>query len=197
MAGLRPRHDARDPRRTAVVEEAGNERLVAVSDTGFGANDVDFLNMMGDLEAPDGFGDVFGGVPALPSEALEAMTIGEVLDYQRRIQALGTQSSAVGRYQFIHDTLARLVNELGISPDLVFDGEVRTFLARVRMSDCGFYDPATPSGALGNCLAGTWAALPLLEGPRRGQSAYEGDGLNHALVNPATVVAVLDSRFTW
>jgi len=164
---------------------------------GFAANDVDFLNMMGNVEAPGGFGQVFGGVPILPPESLEEMTIGEVLDYQQRIRALGTLSSAVGRYQFIHETLRHLVAELGISPDLVFDGEVQTFLARALMAECGFYETDRDQIALANCLAGVWASLPVVEGPQRGRSAYAEDGLNRALVAPETVLAVLDSRFVW
>lgn len=166
-------------------------------EVGFSANDVDFLNLMGDLEAPGGFGQVFNGVPLLPPERLEEMTIGEVLAYQRQIRALGTVSSAVGRYQFIHNTLQRLVSDLGISDDLIFDGEVQTFLARALMSDCGFYEPAQDSLVLADCLAGVWAALPVATGPRRGQSAYADDGLNRALVDPERVVSVLDSRFVW
>lgn len=171
-------------------------QVVEVS-TGFAANDVDFLNMMGNVEAPEGFGQVFNGVPILPPERLEEMTIGEVLAYQRQIRALGTLSSAVGRYQFIYQTLNRLVAELGIAPDLVFDGEVQTFLARALMSDCGFYETDRDSVALADCLAGVWASLPQVTGTMRGQSAYAADGVNRALVSPETVLAVLDSRFVW
>lgn len=164
---------------------------------GFGANDVKFLNLMGDLEAPEGFGDVFEGVPLLPPERLEEMTIGEVLAYQRQIRRLGTQSSAVGRYQFIYPTLSRLTSELGISDDLVFDSEVQTFLARTLMADCGFYDPEQDPFVLADCLAGVWAALPETTGLHQGRSAYWQDGLNRALVQPQVVLDVLEARFTW
>lgn len=169
----------------------------ATVSAGFGANDVDFLNMMGDLEGPDGFGDVFNGVPLLPPERLEAMTIGEVLAYQRRIRGMGTVSSAVGRYQFIYPTLLRLVTELGISDDLVFDSEVQTFLARALMAECGFYETDRDVSVLADCLAGVWAALPMVTGSHRGKSVYAEDGLNRALVAPDTVVAVLAGRFVW
>ena len=36
---------------------------------GFAANDVEFLNLMGNVEAPDGFGQVFDGVPLDPRVA--------------------------------------------------------------------------------------------------------------------------------
>ncbi|MFG6080508.1 hypothetical protein ACEUZ9_001112 [Paracoccus litorisediminis] len=168
-----------------------------VDATGFTANDTDFLNLMGNLEGPRGFGTVSDLAPALPWSELDSMTIGEVLDYQVRIRRMGTQSSAVGRYQFIHATLVQILRTHGISREMVFDGEIQTFLARLLMRDCGFYDVATPIDRLGNCLAGRWAALPLLSGPDAGLSAYHDDGLNHHLVSSNDFRNVLETRFRW
>jgi hypothetical protein len=169
----------------------------AQADMGFAANDVEFLNLMGDLEAPRGFGMVSGFAPSPPPRTLTDMTLDEVLAYQERIRAMGTVSSAVGRYQFIYPTLRRLVRDLGIAGGLVFDAEVQTFLARYLMRDCGFYDRATEVVDLGNCLAGVWAALPVVSGPRRGQSVYADDGINRALVPPDVLIDVLTRRFDW
>lgn len=163
----------------------------------FGANDAPFLNLVGDLEGPAGFGDVYDRVPFLPPAALDAMTIGQVLHYQRDILEDGTVSSAVARYQFLHDTLVALVDRLDLHEDLVFDGEVQTYLARHLMARCGFYDPNVDVGPLGDCLAGIWAALPVLTGPSMGRSAYEGIAGNKALVTPETVRQVLADRFSW
>lgn len=56
--------------------------------------------------------------------------------------------------------------------------------------------------AFGNLLAMEWAALPVLSTIRgqvatvhRGQSFYDGDGLNSAHVPPEDVEEVLDSFF--
>jgi len=163
----------------------------------FGANDAPFLNLVGDLEGPAGFGDVYDGVPFLPPAALDAMTIGQVLHYQRDILEDGTVSSAVARYQFLHDTLVALVDRLDLHEDLVFDGEVQTYLARHLMAGCGFYEPSVEVDALGDCLAGIWAALPLLSGPEAGRSVYEGIAGNKALIDPETVRQVLADRFAW
>ncbi|TQM89979.1 hypothetical protein [Roseinatronobacter monicus] len=165
--------------------------------TSFAANDVEFLNLMGNLEGPRGFGTISDFAPALPDRPLTEMTLAEVLDYQREIRALGTISSAVGRYQFIYLTLRDLVETHGISDSLVFDGEVQTYLARFLMHQCGFFDHATPNVQLANCLAGVWAALPLVSGPERGQSAYAADGVNKAFTTPETVLDVLGRRFEW
>ncbi|TQM90100.1 hypothetical protein BD293_4020 [Roseinatronobacter monicus] len=100
-------------------------------------------------------------------------------------------------YQFIYLTLRDLVETHGISDSLVFDGEVQTYLARFLMHQCGFFDHATPNVQLANCLAGVWAALPLVSGPERGQSAYAADGINKAFAAPETVLDVLGRRFKW
>lgn len=171
--------------------------LTAQTEMRFSANDVAFLNLMGDVEGPRGFGTVSDFAPVLPDAALTEMTLAQVLDYQRQIRALGTISSAVGRYQFIYPTLQRLVSEQGIAANLIFDAEVQTYLARFLMHECGFYDPQTDLLTLGNCLAGVWAALPLVSGPRQGQSAYADDGINHAFVSTDQVLRVLQQRFDW
>ncbi len=165
--------------------------------TSFAANDVEFLNLMGNLEGPRGFGTISDFAPVLPDRPLTEMTLAEVLAYQREIRAMGTISSAVGRYQFIYLTLLGLVETHGISDGLIFDGEVQTYLARFLMHDCGFYDPATSLVRLGNCLASVWAALPMVSGPSRGLSVYASDGVNRALIAPDAVLEVLARRFAW
>lgn len=163
----------------------------------FAANDVAFLNLMGNLEGPYGFDTVSGFAPVAPDRPLTQMTLSEVIAYQEKIRSLGTVSSAVGRYQFIYRTLYDLVHRHGISGDLVFDGEVQTYLARFLMHNCGFYTSDTHVVALANCLATVWAALPVVSGPGTGKSYYEDDGINAALTTPATVLRVLEGRFQW
>jgi len=163
----------------------------------FAANDVAFLNLMGDLEAPRGFDTVSGFAPVPPPVPLTTMTLDEVLRYQERIRAMGTVSSAVGRYQFIYPTLRWLVEDLGIAGNLRFDAEVQTYLARFLMHGCGFYEHETRLAELGNCLAGVWAALPVVSGPGRGRSVYADDGINRALVAPEVLLDVLTRRFDW
>lgn len=165
--------------------------------TSFAANDAEFLNLMGNLEGPRGFGTVSDFAPALPDRPLTEMTLAEVLHYQREIRAMGTISSAVGRYQFIYPTLRALIEAHGLSDELRFDSEVQTYLARFLIYHCGFYDPATPDVQLANCLAGVWAALPLVSGAQRGQSVYADDGVNKAFVAPEIVLDVLSRRFKW
>lgn len=163
----------------------------------FSANDVDFLNLMGNHEGYRGFGTISDFAPMIPDAEIQTMTIGEVLAYQQLIRGMGTKSSAVGRYQFIYLTLAELVATHGISHEIIFDEEVQTWLARQLMHDCGFYDVDASTTPLGNCLASRWAALPMLSGPKAGKSAYHGDGLNRSSIDPGLFASVLENRFTW
>lgn len=179
------------------LEWASGARPAVGQSVSFAANDVEFLNLMGDLEAPRGFGAVTGFAPIPPPRPLTEMTLDEVLHYQERIRGMRSASSAVGRYQFIYPTLRRLVQDLGIAGHLRFDAEVQTYLARFLMHDCGFYAPETDLLRLADCLAGVWAALPRVTGPDRGRSVYADDGLNRALTTPETVLAVLARRFDW
>lgn len=180
----------------ATLPSLGRAEIAAPS-ISFAANDVTFLNLMGNLEAPDGFDAVSGFAPIPPPRPLTEMTLAEVIAYQERLRELGTLSSAVGRYQFIYLTLRDLVDRHGMSGDLVFDSEVQTYLARFLMHECGFYDPQAPLVPLANCLATVWAALPVVSGPGAGRSHYAEDGINRALTEPALVLRVLEDRFRW
>lgn len=163
----------------------------------FGANDAPFLNFMGDMEAPAGFSDVYDAAPFGPDRPIETLTIAEVLTFQRALRQHGSVSSAVGRYQFIYETLSWLVADLNLDTNRVFDSEMQTFLARHLMYRCGFYDSEKSIASLGNCLARRWAALPILSGAERGQSVYKGIANNKALTSPERVEAILANRFSW
>lgn len=102
---------------------------------------MEFLNLIGQVEAPRGFGSVSDFAPGPPDKLVERMTIGEVLRYQDRIRRMGARSSAIGRYQFIRQTLLEVVRENDVSEEIVFDEEVQTYLARILMDGCGFSIP--------------------------------------------------------
>jgi hypothetical protein len=163
----------------------------------YGANDAEFMNFVGSIEAPQGFSDVFNGVPFLPDSLVETKTIEEILTYQRSLRAYGTESTAIGRYQFIYKTLLYVVDVLNVDKNRIFDSEMQTFLARYLMEQCGFYDTSIPTTALGNCLAGQWASLPLLSGVNKGKSAYADVGSNKALTSTVQYREILENRFSW
>ena len=147
------------------------------------------LDFIARYEAPGGYDQAHAGVPESPPRPLTAMTIREVLAWQKRIRPRAV-STAVGRYQVIHDTLARLVERYGIDPEQRFDPAMQDRLGQLLLDECGYGTRRKHSFA--NCLARTWAALPLVSGPSAGHSAWHGTVGNRALVSPAIFLAFLD-----
>ena len=147
------------------------------------------LDFIARYEAPGGYDQVHAAVPESPPRPLTAMTVREVLAWQKRIRPRAV-STAAGRYQVIHDTLARLVQRYGIDPDQRFDPAMQDRLGQLLLDECGY--GTRRKHAFANCMARTWAALPLVSGPSAGRSAWHGTAGNRALVSPAIFLAFLD-----
>lgn len=162
---------------------------------GMRAFDRPFLELIGAIEAPQGYDAVTGFAPFRPERPVTEMTIAEVMRWQERVRAAGSESTAVGRFQFVLDTLRFLTRAYEVPHDAVLDRRTQDYLARVLLHRCGFYEPEAPVPELGDCLAGTWAALPMLSDPKRGLSRYKGKANNHARTTPEVVEAVLAVRF--
>lgn len=172
----------------------------AFSDTSDGPKiykflDRPFMELVGFIEAPAGYNDITGFTNRKPVKDVTEMTIDEVLDFQRMLRQKGTESSAMGRFQFVYKTLNYVTDKHNIDRNALFDEEMQDRLARMEMERCGFYDPKTDITELGNCLAATWAALPLLSGTERGRSRYASTGINGARTTPEIVEAVLKARY--
>jgi muramidase (phage lysozyme) len=146
------------------------------------------LNIIGRAEAPRGYNQIFGRGREAP---LTEMTISEVYDLQRRMLRSGSESSAVGRYQFLRDTLKETVAVLGLDPDTTkMTPEIQDQLAtglvgkHLRAYKAGKIDRET----LADRLADKWAGLPLANG----QSRYKGVGSNNATVSRQAVLDAID-----
>lgn len=116
-----------------------------------------------------------------PPKKPTAMTIAEIFVW---IKATPGQHHAIGRYQIIPDTLARLVRETGISPATRFRPAVQDMFANTLIAEAGCAD--FKSGALSlprfmDGLALIWAGLPRADG----YSAYHGRSGNRAAVSRA------------
>ena len=162
---------------------------------GMRAFDRPFLELVGAIEAPVGYDAVTGFAPFRPDRPVTEMTIAEVMRWQERVRETGSESTAVGRFQFVLDTLEFLTRVYEVPHDTLLDRRTQDYLARVLLHRCGFYDPEAQITELGDCLAGTWAALPLLSDEKRGDSRYKGTANNHARTTPEVVEAVLAFRF--
>lgn len=153
-----------------------------------------FLELLGFLEGPQGYNDITGFTNLRPVRPVSQMTIQEVLDFQMMLRQKGAKSSAMGRYQFIYKTLDYLVKLHDMDTNQLFDKRMQDHLARLEMARCGFYDRTLDVREVGDCLAHTWAALPLLTGKNRGKSRYVETGINSARTSPEVMEAILRAR---
>ncbi len=151
------------------------------------------LDLIGRLEAPRGYDDYYRRVAAPPPRPLTAMRVAEVLAWQERIDAR-SRSEAAGRYQILEDTLRRLVRQGAVPPAARFDAPTQDRLAGRLLAEAGwaaFMAGRLSAKAFGNRLARTWAALPVLSGPKRGRSHYHGTAGNRARFGADAMLAFL------
>lgn len=154
--------------------------------------------------------------PSSCHDALVTMTLAEVREHQARRMQQNPTYQAVGRYQFIYDTLAQVVNDSGTSWDAIFDQDTQDWLAVYYMRSVGLntwlegnYTNAASDNndvAFMIRLARIWAAIPVpITVPRGtfgsypvatrspGDSFYEGSINSAGDKNPANFLRDLRS----
>lgn len=160
------------------------------------------LDFIRSIEAPQGYGTIFGNNQAKLKKPLTSMTIGEVIaagpSWTKRFG-----SSAAGGLQFMRATLQGLVKEGKARRDEIFDADCQDRLGYALLQRRGFdlfVAGRMSRTAFARALAQEWASFPVLvktQGQhrtvQRGQSYYAGDGVNKALVSPIRVEAMLAS----
>lgn len=178
-------------RDTAIDLEGETRQLIDLDGKGFVSSNYGrfspILDVIGKAEAPKGYNQIFGDNREAP---LENMTILEVYDLQRSMLRSGSESTAVGRYQFLRDTLMETVNRLGLDPKTVkFTPEVQDQLAvaLVGKSLKAYQEGKIDADTLADRLADKWAGLPLANG----QSKYKGVGSNNATISRRAVLAAI------
>jgi hypothetical protein len=129
------------------------------------------LEFIGTLEAPKGYNSYSYYAAAPPPRPLTTMTIREVLAWQDRIDAR-SKSEAAGRFQIMEDTLRRLVTSKGINQNLLFNEATQNRLGVILLKEAGWNPLGTNYVTMANNIAKVWAGLPLVSGPRRGESVY-------------------------
>jgi muramidase (phage lysozyme) len=159
------------------------------------------LDFIGDIEAPKGYGTVYGNNQGKLAKPLTEMTLDEVIA-SGRSWSRKWKSSAAGRYQFMNATLKELKTQLRLSGGARFDPIFQDKLGLALLVRRGYSKwlagtMSRDAFALG--LAQEWASLPVLKGRKgqkrqvkRGQSYYAGDGLNKSLVKATEVEAMLE-----
>jgi hypothetical protein len=125
---------------------------------------------------PADYDAVQHGARVPPPEPPTELTLDQIDAW---IAATPGQPHAIGRYQFIPDTLRRLVRAEGLPPQTVFVPGVQDRLAKVLLQEAGLADFRAgdlPRAEFMHNLARIWAGLPL----PNGRSYYEGHAGNSA-----------------
>ncbi|MDM7851877.1 hypothetical protein [Pseudochrobactrum kiredjianiae] len=131
---------------------------------------------------------------------ITAMTIGELVDEQASFTKR-FKSSASGGYQFMRKTLQDLSRELRLSGKQMFDPDLQDRLGCHLLKRRGYEEFMAGKITMtefAKRLAMEWASFPVLAATKgqhqhlkRGQSYYDGDALNKALVKPEDIEAIL------
>lgn len=162
------------------------------------------LDFIGKLESNGNYNAHFGRPANMNAPAFTAMTVREVLDWQRDfVTRRGSKSSAVGKYQFLRKTLGGLRDAGVVSNGTLLDEQVQDALALALMKGRGlgkFLAGLLSVEDFGVSLAKEWASLPVPKDVnrgtrlvRKGQSYYAGDGLNKSFASATDFIKVLRS----
>jgi muramidase (phage lysozyme) len=152
---------------------------------------ISILDFVGPWESGhDSYNSIFGNRQKFITKKLTSMTCGEVRALQQRLLAQKSRSTAVGRYQFLLNTLESLKSDLGVDDKSLFSSALQDKLALRLLQQCGYEEFISRKRSLGSFalrLARVWASLPVLETvttksgvKRRGESYYQSS-LNRAL----------------
>lgn len=160
------------------------------------------LALIGSVEAPKGYDQVYGGISRRdqPPRPLTTMTVDEVLAWQDSIDPR-YQSEAAGRYQVLEDTLRGLRDSGQVSGSALFNARTQDHIGNILLERRGLSDfraGRISQTQFGQNLSQEWASLPALTRDRSGrtatgQSYYAGDGLNRAHVTISRITDALRS----
>jgi muramidase (phage lysozyme) len=149
-----------------VIREMGTGRVA-------GGHAAPILDAISRMEGTRGYSDSFGH--QLHGD-LTGKTIGQIMQIQRHMHG----SSAVGRYQFMRNTLSSLIRRGVVGANDRFDGPTQDKMATALLNDAGFgrwQKGQISDNQFLHGMAGIWAGVP---GPS-GHGRYEGVGHNRAI----------------
>lgn len=136
------------------------------------------LDFLARYESNGNYNVISGGKTA----PLTTMSISRVFELQRTMINSGTESSAVGRYQYINATLREMVRAMGLDPaSTKFDEKTQDAIATADMRRRAGLDDwvsgKLPDDKFLNNLSRIWAGIP---NTKTGGSFYAGTGSNKA-----------------
>jgi len=155
-------------------------KLAALPKKFSGATKLDQLfSLIASVEAPHlQYDAVHYQARIKPKSAPTLLTIGELFAW---IEETPNQFHAIGRYQFIPDTLAYLADAEKLDRSQLFSKELQNQLALRLLNDAGwtkFQSREMSLSAFMDRIARVWAGFPL----ESGKSAYDGIAGNRAVI---------------
>lgn len=152
------------------------------------------LDFIGNVESNGDYNVLVGGKKDINGNpvTITDMTIREILSLQNTMQKLNFQSTAVGKYQIIKDTLWGLVQSGNIPLTSKFDSVMQDKLAETLLMKRGyqsFAEGKLDAHKFADNLAMEWASLPF----SNGKSYYQGVGSNKSLVDRSTLISILSA----
>jgi muramidase (phage lysozyme) len=177
------------PRISLIARQAPTQQISAPVLKGMVGSDVESIRaLIQKAESQrDGYDAVQHGARIKPSKRPTEMTLGEIFAW---IDQTPGQPHAIGRYQFIPQTLHRLVRKTGAGPHERFGPSMQDRLADVLLNEAGlqkFRKGTLNQRSFMNNLAKIWAGLP----NSTGNSHYDGYAGNKASITWAYFEAVI------
>lgn len=142
-----------------------------------------------------GYDAIYSGAKVKPPKPISQMTVGEVKAYQQQLIKAGSKSTAVGKYQFIHNkgAFGEMASKAGLKDSDLFDSKAQDTLAIQYAGGAKQLDKWIKTGnyaALTNKVAQQWAS----QKNTRGVGNYDGDGLNKARHGGVAVMREIGQR---
>jgi len=143
------------------------------------------LNYIGMKEARGQYDMLVGGKT---KSDLTSMSVADVMKFQGTMIKNGHETTAVGKYQILYDTLAGLVRNGVLKPGDMFNSGTQDRAAIALLKEKGM--DAYVSGKMSkeqfaDRVAKVWASMPLASG----KGAYDGVGSNKAIGSRAEYLA--------
>lgn len=141
------------------------------------------LDFIGKHESGGDYNVLVGGKKA----NLTDMTVAEVLQFQDTMRARGHETTAVGKYQIIKNTLMGIMSTAGVKPTDKFDQSTQDKLGLALLKGRGldqYQNKKIDANQFADNLAKEWASLPT----QSGKSYYAGVGSNAAHASRADLI---------
>jgi muramidase (phage lysozyme) len=148
---------------------------------------IKILDLIGRAESRGNYNVLVGGKT---NPDLTNMTIAEVQDFQSTMVRAGHESTAVGKYQIIQETLRTLLNRGVVSPNEKFSPATQDKLGVALLHRGGwarFQSGNISADQMADAIARIWAGFPLANG----MSYYQGVGTNKATISRQEVLNAL------